>query len=371
MSGITPLIDTLLHQVLGKRVDFLRGLPLNPPINAPTASEAARPVTDDAQLDNAPTPDRATYLLSNKAGLATVNAQAAMNHGAAVMSARTRFSEAAQLISDALLSEEVQIPTVSIKKPILTPEVGQPVSSQQVADKLKQSISNSGLFYESHVARWYKGEIPLKTLLAEAQSRASLISAQATAEDTPANSTVVVTKVNTDAAVEAPEKLLSLNNKQMLAKEESASVLFDKGASNSRENLNPTTLLRNQLELMNTPVLRWEGQVWPDFSVALQLKLLPSGEEEEAKKHNKKEQNTSSFKEWEFQCTVRSSNKSKLDIHARSDGMNLWLTLGSCSKAVLALLERDRVKLTQRLKEHGFITVELRGQWVPRAEGSG
>ncbi len=137
MSGITPLIDTLLHQVLGKRVDFLRGLP-------------------------SPTPDRATYLLSNKAGLATANAQAAMNHGAAVMSARTRFSEAAQLISDALLSEEVQIPTVSIKKPILTPEVGQPVSSQQVADKLKQSISSSGLFYESHVARWYKGEIPLK-----------------------------------------------------------------------------------------------------------------------------------------------------------------------------------------------------------------
>lgn len=51
MSGLTPLIDTLLHQVLGKRVDLPTARPLNPPVTPLLPSEAARAVHSDSRLD--------------------------------------------------------------------------------------------------------------------------------------------------------------------------------------------------------------------------------------------------------------------------------------------------------------------------------
>ena len=50
MSGITPLIDTLLHQVLGRRVDtpVVKDQPL--PVSATASTDAIQPARSDSRL---------------------------------------------------------------------------------------------------------------------------------------------------------------------------------------------------------------------------------------------------------------------------------------------------------------------------------
>src|SRR5690606_24162730 len=52
MSGITPIIDTLLHQVLGKRVDIPVPRDLNQPVGPAVHPEGLRQVRGDARLDS-------------------------------------------------------------------------------------------------------------------------------------------------------------------------------------------------------------------------------------------------------------------------------------------------------------------------------
>ncbi|MFC6330267.1 hypothetical protein ACFP3N_16810, partial [Alloalcanivorax gelatiniphagus] len=56
MSGITPILDTLLHQVLGKRVDVpvIRDLPS--PVRPLQPGQALQAVHSDSRLDPRPTP---------------------------------------------------------------------------------------------------------------------------------------------------------------------------------------------------------------------------------------------------------------------------------------------------------------------------
>lgn len=50
---------------------------------------------------------------------------------------------------------------------------GMPNDPQQLEQGLKQGVRNSGMFYESHLSRWFSGKMPLEQLLQEPQGRLS------------------------------------------------------------------------------------------------------------------------------------------------------------------------------------------------------
>ncbi len=53
---------------------------------------------------------------------------------------------------------------------------GPPSDPARLEQLLKQGLKESGLFYESHLARWFSGEYPLKSLLQEPQGSLSVLS---------------------------------------------------------------------------------------------------------------------------------------------------------------------------------------------------
>nr|WP_288120838.1 flagellar hook-length control protein FliK [Thiomonas sp.] len=53
-----------------------------------------------------------------------------------------------------------------------------PMPAPQLAHALAQSVKSSGLFYESHLAAWAQGQLPLPELLAEPQGQLSLLLAR-------------------------------------------------------------------------------------------------------------------------------------------------------------------------------------------------
>lgn len=90
------------------------------------------------------------------------------------------LSGAARLIADLLAAPSPggKPPAVEGTLPLIRPEAGRPVDSApsvvdtaQLATALRQALSASGAFYESHLRRWADDDFALPDLLREPQSR--------------------------------------------------------------------------------------------------------------------------------------------------------------------------------------------------------
>jgi hypothetical protein len=113
------------------------------------------------------------------------------------------------------------------KEPLLeSPAQG----TAMLAAKLKTALTQGGLFYESHLARWAAGALPLAELLKQPQGKLSrLLSGQAPLDETEENA----------AAEYADSRTLPL--------------------------------IKEQLHLLNSGVLSWKGEAWPDQGVELSV----------------------------------------------------------------------------------------------------
>lgn len=418
MSGLTPLIDTLLHQVLGKRVDVpASSRPLNPPVMPLLPAEAAKAVHSDSRLD-ARLPQGLPGVLpgGEKAG---DSRQARGQLPQLPPSAVATLSPAARTIADVLLRHPAQPSVVSPLAPLL--EAGT-AASAPLADRLQQSISGSGLFYESHLARWYRGEMPLQALAREPQFWAALAASSApggaaqerpsallqllfprAAPVPPAGSladeaalrtagaqaersssllqsllarpaqAAVAAPVDPDAPAAAPgagvdvpeggeAELPALRRaldtvRQQLAEEGWSPPAQAKDAAAMKEMLQG--VVRHQLELLVAPVLRWEGQVWPGVFLAMQIQA-PTEDERGAARRESAAGEGDGEAEWQAQLSLQLNRLGSLDLSLRWRGDRLNLLVSSPSDELLAGIERDRQALCERLRGCGFAEVELR-----------
>ncbi len=114
------------------------------------------------------------------------NAPAAVRNAAAV----TTLSAAGQRIADALAADTAATPTVAATRAALPAHVAEPA---KIAAAISRALTQSGLFYESHQARWVEGRMPLAELVQEPQARlmaaqprpAALVQTPAPAPATP------------------------------------------------------------------------------------------------------------------------------------------------------------------------------------------
>ncbi|GGC99836.1 flagellar hook-length control protein FliK [Undibacterium terreum] len=87
-------------------------------------------------------------------------------------SAPTILSNAGKLIDQMLRSAQEQgAPNSLVGKTPLAASSEAMAHTDKMADTLKQTISSSGLFYESHVADWAEGKRPLNDLMREPQAQ--------------------------------------------------------------------------------------------------------------------------------------------------------------------------------------------------------
>ena len=86
-------------------------------------------------------------------------------------SARTQLSSAGELLRQVLTQpapQRLPLPAGTERAAPLLPAPPQsPAEVQRLATALQDSVQRSGLFYESHLARWVRGQYPLESLRAE------------------------------------------------------------------------------------------------------------------------------------------------------------------------------------------------------------
>lgn len=101
-------------------------------------------------------------------------------------------------------------------------------ASALLADRLKAALTQTGLFYESHLARWVAGGLQLSEILKEPQGK---LSRAASVDDGP----------------------------------DEADETVDAGFADRRT----LPLIKEQLLFMNSGVLSWKGEAWPGQGMEL------------------------------------------------------------------------------------------------------
>lgn len=154
-----------------------------------------------------------------------------------------------------------------------------PRAGAELAPVLRQAVTQSGLFYESHQAQWLKGELPLPSLLQEPQAQEGLrqLATHATPEhlqrlpDQVRDALLAMrqrdpeTGTATQAQRPAAEALRDATDSLQAAARETLAV---------PDRLMP--VVHQQLESMATHHFAWQGQVWPGQT--MQWDLYEPGE---------------------------------------------------------------------------------------------
>lgn len=338
MSGITPLIDTLLHQVLGRQGEVSLQRALNQPVKPIPPGEGPRAVMGDANLDGRAS---TTPLGDLKRSQLPLEGGRALPRGDAMPtspgSTQTHFSSAARSIADVLLRFPAPPSVMRPEAALIASQETPGVST--VATRLEASIRDSGLFYEAHLKRWFQGAGTRQQLLNEPQMQAGprplapllpagLGGAQAltglapwaaqggqlvrqggmsilpnvplvlaTHENglgrpstaTPATGSGVATTSLSSATSFSPLAPAAVagaaEGREVNQAREISELMANRPARDIvHESLQ--SLVRQQLEMLVMPTIRWEGDVWAGIFMALVINLPTREEGQEGKQQS-------------------------------------------------------------------------------------
>ena len=163
MSGVTPLVDTLLPTTLAQRTDLI---PLKPEVTI----GGPEPVPDSEKNANDPRlPSRAA--IDRKLGAELADESGANGTDRRLPGDGTpTLSSTARAISAILRSQgDVAIAAVRGSAPLWRLPVAP--AAHLLAPMLVRTVAGSGLFYESHLSRYASGKFTLEQLAQEPQAR--------------------------------------------------------------------------------------------------------------------------------------------------------------------------------------------------------
>lgn len=245
---------------------------------------------------------------------------------------------------------------------------GAPAKTLDFAQALRGALTQSGLFYESHQAQWVTGQRPLADLLREPQGRLSPIAANQpqalsggsaqqnvtstsnaqTAERTNSQSSnlqpTLTSTINAQAAEQRQQQFPNLQN--------SFDTQSSKAPLASGQIAHPDTLplVRQQLEVLDSRQVAWQGQVWPGQTMDWTV-------EERAAREQSSEM---AMPEWQTSLRLvlpqLGEIAAKLTLHPQ--GIRIQLDAGEAASA--KLLAEQRVALQQGMETSGLQLVEMK-----------
>lgn len=158
---------------------------------------------------------------------------------------RPALSQAGKLIGFLLTGQPApETPRLNGGAALLPAAPQSPGAASTLATSLAGAVQQSGLFYESHQARWLAGQIDTATLQLEPQGKAAI---SAAARATVTEATPYLAPGSTETA-ESPSGTTPLRPQA----EQAAPI---------PERLLP--LVHQQLDAIATQHIVWQGQVWP------------------------------------------------------------------------------------------------------------
>lgn len=161
MSGVTPLVDTLLATRLGQRVDLV-------PLKAQVEIAGPGPVTNVEKISNDVRLPSREALQRQLAGVLLDRGDSGQGGASGRAGGAVTLSAAARVVSTILKLPADAVPAVRGAVP-LSPQVAT-LAVPALAATLARTVAGSGLFYESHLQQYAAGTRTLAQMVQEPQA---------------------------------------------------------------------------------------------------------------------------------------------------------------------------------------------------------
>ncbi|WP_341887403.1 flagellar hook-length control protein FliK [Variovorax sp. YR752] len=396
MLGLTGLIDALMAARLTPRLDLL-GLKPETAVGAPGAAVAVPKTANDVRLPSRAALDR---LVPSGASGGEVAAPSA---GGAPSSIDTRLSVAARVIGAVLADLQAEPGPVRGEAPLLLPVARQGANTAALAGTLAQTVSDSGLFYESHLAEFAAGTRTLAQMAREPQARwASPVMVATTLAPTGQGVVTAATALtvadgvtqpapNAAAPADAPESDITQPARVVARSETAAAPAPDAArvqaayglsdavsevpapriaeharaavdvtntpAPRGAEVIHPqaVTVVHQQLDLLASAAFRWNGQAWPDVPMAWAI------EEEQAQSGAREGEpsDEEGTRRWSTTVSLVLPRLGEVDLRLSLSGPTVQAHLHAREDSTVARLRGDAGRLAQRFEAVGLQLQQL------------
>lgn len=312
---------------------------------------------DSLELTFVTSQPRLTFVLSRELA-------AAMPEKAPVSLSETARFLGALLQKASQSQPEAKAASLTRAMPLLS---GPPGSTLDFAQALRNAVSQSGLFYESHQAQWVNGQRPLLDLLLEPQGRLSPLAAAplprgegnaaGSSVSQPAG-TVETVQAEKAAGSSVPQlpgtadaaqagKVADFAAPQLTGTADAAQAAK---AATPEQPAHPDTLplVRQQLDVLDAHQLVWQGQVWPGQVMEWQI------EEREGREHD-----PDAPPEWQTRLRLDLPRLGEVGATLAFGPEGLRIHLDANDSATAGLMRQNQPDLQSALEVAGLRLAEL------------
>ena len=234
-------------------------------------------------------------------------------------------------------------------------EKPQPPEGKQLAGLLRETLSNSGLFYESHQAQWLEGTRSTAQLLHEPQNqppeqvKAAMTgdagNKAATTGDT-ASKTAITSNTGSNQVTENdnsnPAVTTSNPANTTTSNQPSTNLLAEGKTLGIPEHLQP--LVQQQLNALETRQMQWQGNVWPDQPMQWEVHEQPSQQTHGAEGQ----------RQWVTQLRLDLPNLGEVAATLRFNSAGLNLTLNASNPETRTVLGNASTQLVAAMSDAGI-----------------
>lgn len=399
MLGLTGLIDALRAARLTPPLDLL-GLRPETTVGAPGAAVAVPKTANDVRLPSRAALDR---LVPSGASGGEVAAPPA---GGAPPSIDTRLSLAARVIGAVLADLQAAPGPVRGEAPLLLPVARQGTNTAALAGTLAQTVADSGLFYESHLAEFAAGTRTLAQMAREPQARWASPVMVATTTSTTGQGAVaaatvlaavdVATPPAPNAQTQAPQldapeadiaqaaRAVARSETPAAPAPDAARVQAAYGLSDaapempapriaeharaaadvastptprSAEVIHPqaVTVVHQQLDLLASAAFRWSGHAWPEVPMAWTIEEEPANPSAREGEPIEEE----GARRWSTTVSLVLPRLGEVDLRLSLSGPTVQAQLQAREHATVARLRGDAGRLAQRFEAVGLQLQQL------------
>lgn len=246
-----------------------------------------------------------------------------------------RVSETGKWLSGFLGAAGEQMPareTLGILKTLLSEP---PTDASQVSKLLQQGLREGGLFYESHLARWFGGDYPLEDLLREPQGRLSPLH-----------------RLPGQEAAGNPEQGMVLAGLKGGAVEAMEAALRKAGTAMAHEGIvdqQTLPVVKEQLAALQSGQVLFRGDLVPGQQLEWSVR------EREAHRNESGEQTRS----WETSLTLDMPQLGNVTASLKLDGSRVRIELNAAQPNSAELLKAGIPRLAEQLEASGLVPSEI------------
>ena len=229
-----------------------------------------------------------------------------------------------------------------------------PATAQDIILQLKQAITQSGLFYESHQAEWVAGRFDKNALLEEPQGKLLPDEASTARTNTSSPNTI---QPHPSEPFTVTRQLAERQQTSSLANASPTDKL-NAGAAQPGQLVAPPVLalVQQQLEALATQNFAWQGQVWPGQTMRWEIE--EDKEYKDGAEHQATESDASAS-QWQTRLRLTLPKLGEVDAQIRLQGQEITLALTASNADTQALLRNATESLRSQLGEAGLALLSL------------